>query len=84
MNGLVFLLKNEVSETSLLMDLVDKSMELIEQSLFLLDQVLILLKSYFILPLNFFKSGIVVEDTFLASSEVSHDDIMLLFLILEK
>jgi len=80
----VFLLKNEVSKTCLLVNLVNKSMELIEQSLLLLDQVLILLESDFVLPFDLLKSVIVVENTLLAGAKFTHDNIMSLFLLLES
>jgi hypothetical protein len=80
----VFLLEDEVSKTSLLMDLINKSMELIEQGLLLLDQVLVLLKSDFILPFDLLKGVIVVEDTLLAGTELSHDNIVSLLLLLKS
>ena len=80
----MFLLKNEVSKTCLLVNLVNKSMELIKQSLLLLDQVLVLLESDFILPFDLLKSVIVVENTLLAGAKFTHDDIVSLFLLLES
>jgi hypothetical protein len=80
----MLLLKNKVSKSSLLVNFINKSMELIEQCLLLLNQVLVLLKSNFILPLNLFKSFIIIENSFLALTKVSHDDIVFFLLALEE
>jgi hypothetical protein len=48
----VLLLKDQVPDTSLLMDLIYESMELIEQLLSLSFKILELLETYFVLPLD--------------------------------
>ena len=52
LNGLMLFLQDQVSDTRLLVDLIDKSMELFEQLLLLDFEVLELLKSDFILPFD--------------------------------
>ena len=59
-------------------------MELIEQVLLLLDQVLVLLKSNFVLPLDLLESTIIMENSLLAGSKVSHNNIMEFFLPLKE
>ena len=51
---LMFLLKNEVPETSLLVHLVDQLVELLLQVLLLALEILVLLESNFVLPFDVF------------------------------
>ena len=52
LDGLKFLLKNEIAETSLAVNVVNDSMELLEQLLLLVLNVLVLLEADFVLPLE--------------------------------
>jgi hypothetical protein len=84
LNRLVLLLENQVSESSLLVDFIDKSMELIEKLLLLFYQVIVLLESHLVLPLNLLASLIEVRDIFLSVVQLVHNSVVLLLLLLEE
>lgn len=60
LNSLMLLLQDQVPDSCLLVDLVDKSMELVKKFLLLFLEVFELLESYFKLPLDLLGGAVVV------------------------
>ena len=79
----MFLLKDKVPDTCLLMDFVHKPMEFFEELVFLLLQVLELLESNFVLPFDFLGGLIVVSDLLLRFGQLLHNLVVLLLFLLE-
>ena len=84
LNGFMFLLKNQVADTCLLMNFIYKSMELIKQFLTLSFKILELLETYFILPFNLLRCTIELGNAFLDFTKWAHNFIVMLFLLLKS
>lgn len=76
----MFLFKDKVSNTRLLVDFIHQSVELFEE-LFLLDfEILELLQSNLILPLDLLGGRVILGDALSSSSQLVHDFVVLFLL----
>lgn len=81
LNRLQFLLHDQVTKTSLAVDVVDDGVELVEELLLLVLQVLVLLESHFVLPLNVLVFFLDFDDSALLIGQLlPHLVVLLLFL----
>lgn len=73
----MLLLKDEVADSCLLVDLIDETVELVGQFLLLSFEVLILLETYFVLPFDVLCHILEVEYSLLGVAQMFHDTVVL-------